>query len=209
MNKSLVTSTITVLCLVLFSGCVSSHHALDAPHYPPPSIPNPNDVDISDLEENLTESEMMLSEDVDYQIKKRMAFPASEYYSLPKLGKGTISGTIYLTDNYGSRVLGQSTRLYLNPYTSYSEEWYEESYLGGAKMGKADPRLYNYLKFNTSDNKGKFSFYGVPSGSYYLIGKVSCGQRCGFSTPRNIRLVKRVTVYGNQVVHQDLTRTLH
>jgi hypothetical protein len=209
MNKLFVTSTIAVILLGLFSGCVSTHKTLDMPHYPPPSIPNPNDVDISDLDENLTESEMMLSENGEHQKQKRMPFPASEYYSLPKLGKGTISGTIYLSDNYGSRVVGKSTRLYLNPYTSYSEEWYEESYLGGAKMEKADPRLYNYLKFNASDNNGKFSFYGVPSGSYYLIGTVNCGQRCGFASPRNIRLVKRVTIYGNQIVKQDLTRTLH
>ncbi len=209
MNKLFLTSSITVILLAFFSGCVSSNKVPAVPHYTPPVIVNPNDVDISDLEENLSESELMLSEDARQQRTKRMAFPASEYYSLPKLGKGTISGTIYLTDNYGSRVVGQSTRLYLNPYTSYSEEWYEKSYLGGEKMEKADPRLYNYLKFNASDSNGKFSFYGVPSGSYYLIGTVNCGQRCGFASPRNIRLAKRVTIFGNQIIQQDLTRKLN
>ncbi len=87
-----------------------------------------------------------------------------------------------------------STRLYLNPITSYSEQWYEESYLGGYKMQEADPRLFNYLKFTASDKNGKFAFYGVPSGSYYLIGTVKCGEECGYDSMKNIRIATKVSV---------------
>jgi hypothetical protein len=92
--------------------------------------------------------------------------------------------------------------------TSYSRQWYKEGYLAGHRMEKADTRLFNYLKFTSSDSAGNFAFYGVPNGNYYLIGMVQCGQRCGFQSPKNIRLTRRVSVYGNQIVQQDLTRAI-
>ncbi|HSR74550.1 MAG TPA: hypothetical protein VLL31_06865, partial [Sulfurovum sp.] len=104
--------------------------------------------------------------------------------------------------------MGGGTRLYLNPMTSYSDEWYKESYLGGKKMTKADSRLFNYLRFTAANNDGSFAFYGVPSGKYYLIGTVSCGSECGYSSTKNIRLATKVEVYGSQIKMQDLTRTI-
>ena len=75
-------------------------------------------------------------------------------------------------------------------------------------MEEADPRLFNYLKFTASDQNGKFAFYGVPSGSYYLIGTVKCGEECGYDSMKNIRIATKVSVYGNQIVQQDLTRNV-
>lgn len=168
---------------------------------------NKEDIDISDLEENLTQSELMMTHEGEYQTKKRIAFPTNEYYRLAKMGKGTIKGKIYLQDAYG-HIAGGNTRLYLNPRTSYSNQWYKQSYLGGYKMTQADPRLFNYLKFTASDEKGAFAFYGVPSGEYYLIGTVKCAQECGYATTKSIRIARRVSVTGNQVVEQDLSRAI-
>jgi hypothetical protein len=137
----------------------------------------------------------------------RIPFPTEEYSILPKSGTGTIKGKIYLQGIYGDRAIGKKTRLYLNPVTSYSNQWYEESYLGGIKMEKADARLYNYLRFTSSDSKGNFAFYGVPRGEYYLIGTVKCRTECGYTKTKTVRVAKRVSVYGN-VVQQDLTRVM-
>ena len=46
-----------------------------------------DDVDMSDLDENLTESEMMMTEEGEGDKMERIAFPASEYYSFGKNGK--------------------------------------------------------------------------------------------------------------------------
>jgi hypothetical protein len=138
----------------------------------------------------------------------RIPFPVEEYRKLSTIGKGTIKGAIYLKDMYGERIPGSGTRLYLNPITSYSRQWYQESYLGGAKMEKADARLFNYLRFTAADKEGNFAFYGVPSGSYYLIGTVKCGNECGYDTPKNIRIATRVSVVGNQVVQKDLAKII-
>ena len=138
----------------------------------------------------------------------RISFPEDEYKRLSKSGNATIKGSIYLSDAYGKKTYGKQTRLYLNPVTSYSRQWYSESYIGGYKMAKADKRLYNYLKFTASNAQGKFAFYGVPSGTYYVIGVVKCGKECGYDAPRNIRIAKEVTVSGSDTVAVDLGKMI-
>ena len=196
----------SLMAIFLFTGCVQTDVNLNANKNFWSSSSSVDDVDISD--DNLTENEMMISEDGGENKMARIAFPESEYYRLARTGKGTIKGTIYVKDYYDRPILGASTRLYLNPVTSYSEQWYQQSYLGGYEMQEADPRLFNYLKFTASDQNGKFAFYGVPSGSYYLIGTVKCGEECGYDSTKNIRIATKVSVYGNQIVEQDLTRAV-
>ena len=200
---------ITLLTLSVLTGCVQPDMSPNKSHKGNQGWAdqsNEDDIDMSDLDENLTESEMMMTEGVAENKMERIAFPSSEYYRLARTGKGTVKGTIYLKDAYDKHILGASTRLYLNPYTSYSKQWYEESYLGGYKMTKADGRLFNYLKFTASDANGKFAFYGVPSGSYYLIGTVKCGEECGYGNDKSIRIARRVTIQGSQILEKDLTR---
>lgn len=137
---------------------------------------------------------------------QRIPFPVSEYNSLSKTGKAVVKGRIYITTPSGLKVYGKQTRLYLNPETSYSTQWYNKSYLGGAKMSKVDPRLFNYLKFTTSDSNGNFEFLNVPSGTYYLIGVVKCGKQCGYNSVKNIRIAKKISVFGSDEVNIDLTK---
>ncbi len=141
-------------------------------------------------------------------IVQRIPFPEAEYSSLARSGKGRVTGSIYLITPSGNRVYGKQTRLYLNPVTSYSTQWFNKSYLGGAKMSKVDSRLFNYLKFTTSDNSGKFEFLNVPSGSYYLIGVVKCGAECGYDRVRNIRIAKKISVFGDGVKSVDLSKKI-
>jgi len=199
--------TLSVM-LLLFSGCVERELSIS----PQSGLnawgeeTNVNDINISDLDQNLTESETMITEDMDTEKMARIPFPTSEYYRLARTGKGTVKGSIYVKDAYDKKIMGAGTRLYLNPATSYSDQWFRESYLGGYKMEKADSRLFNYLRFTAANSDGKFAFYGVPSGSYYLIGTVKCGTECGYDTPKNIRIATKVSVYGNKIVQKDLSR---
>ena len=206
---------VSVVTAVLFSlwlaGCVPTD--VHKPYYKAGTQGNAwgaydaENVDMSDIDENLTETETLITENMPDERVSRIAFPLNEYSTLARSGKGTIKGKIYLTGTYtGTRVLGSGTRLYLNPMTSYSDQWYEVSYIGGKKMEKADARLFNYLRFTAAESDGSFAFYGVPSGRYYLIGTVQCGEECGYATPKSIRLATKVEVYGNQVTVKDLTR---
>jgi len=215
MKKILSYITLLSVMLFIFSGCVQRELILDESEVRntqenrwAENTSKEDDVDISDLDNstNETENEIALTEEVAPEKMPRIAFPVSEYIQLSRTGKGTVKGSIYVKNSSGERIAGKNTRLYLNPVTSYSEQWYNESYLDGNKMKKADSRLFNYLRFTASNNQGEFAFYGVPSGSYYLIGTVKCGLECGYDVPKSIRIALHVSVHGNQVLVKDLAR---
>ena len=218
MSKKQLLFLSALIGLIILSGCVQNDIKRPYQHYGYGQQDQGNwadqtnldeeSIDISDLDENLTESETSITESQQAQKLARIPFPTSEYNRLARTGKGTISGSIYVNDSYGKKIAGSGTRLYLNPVTSYSNQWYSASYIGGAKMQKADSKLFNYLRFTASDTNGKYAFYGVPSGSYYLIGTVKCGTECGYDTPKNIRIATKVSVSGNQILEQDLSRFL-
>jgi len=134
---------------------------------------------------------------------QRIPFPADEYAQLKSVGNATVKGTIAIRVN-GQRIVGHQTRLYLNPVTSYSNQWYRESYLAGHKMGKSDPRLFNYLKFTASDDNGGFAFYSVPAGMYYVVGTVKCDS-CG---GKNIPVAQKIRVGKSGTVTVRLEKTI-
>jgi hypothetical protein len=140
------------------------------------------------------------------EVIERISFPTEEYKYVKKRGRSTVSGKIYLENSHTSlKVTGNKIKLWLNPVTSYSRQWYQESHLGGYKLSKTDARLYNYLKFTYSNNDGKFNFFGVPAGDYYLTGTISCSKECGFKQNKSIRLVREISV-GRGVTTVDLMK---
>jgi len=229
--KTFKTITIITVSAFLLSGCnIYREMTIPTPYYPDKSNnnlgveANSNTVATnssatetlevsSDVNQNLPQKQVVTTvkeDNVKVQnrtLVQRIPFPEAEYKSLATTGSATVTGHIYLNTSHG-KVYGKQTRLYLNPVTSYSTQWYEKSYLGGAKMSKVDPRLFNYLKFTTSDSSGKFEFLNVPSGSYYLIGVVKCGQQCGYSSVKNIRITKKISVFGNDIKSIDLSKGL-
>ncbi|CAA6823553.1 MAG: Unknown protein [uncultured Sulfurovum sp.] len=169
----------------------------------PLNNPMLGDMIYNEGEENIIEEPVVRSKN---EVIERMPFPVGEYKYVKKKGRSTVSGTIYLENAHTSlKVKGQKIKLWLNPVTSYSRQWYHESYLGGYKLSKTDKRLYNYLKFTYSNSAGKFNFFGVPSGDYYLTGSISCAQECGFSQRKSIRLVREISV-GSGVTTVDLMK---
>ena len=122
-KKPLLLFTLSVM-LLLFSGCVEREISIS----PQSGLnawgeeTNVNDINISDLDQNLTESETMITEDMDAEKMARIPFPTSEYYRLARTGKGTVKGSIYVRDAYDKKIMGAGTRLYLNPATSYSDQ---------------------------------------------------------------------------------------
>jgi len=146
------------------------------------------------------------SSELNGETMQRMSFPEDEYRRLQKYGNSTVTGTIYLKSSItDDNIVGRSVKLYLNPVTSYSKQWYEQSYLGGYKMSPPDKRLYNYLKFTTSNSDGEFSFFGIPAGEYYIGAKLTCANECGFNSPKIIRVVKEISV-GYGTTNVDLSK---
>jgi hypothetical protein len=217
MFKNIITIITISSSLLYFTGCVGQPKVSDE------KIKNSSDsgtlwaentnidrdensVDISDLDKNISSARVTLEP---LNIIQRIPFPTAEYQALARDGKGTINGYIYVEDTYGKKIYGKNSKLYLNPITSYSKQWYKESYQKGQKMSKADSKLFNYVKFTASGDDGRFAFYGVPSGGYYLTGNVMCGYECGYDTPKNIRIATEVYLYGNEIVNQDINKRLN
>ncbi|MBN2824200.1 MAG: carboxypeptidase regulatory-like domain-containing protein [Campylobacterales bacterium] len=154
-------------------------------------------VDVNGTDKNVSSEPSDLREEV----ISRPPFPVTEYNRLARKGNGTVRGVIYLDDGYGAKIYGQNTRLYLNPVTSYSRQWYNESYIKGFKLTKADSRLYNYMKFTTSDANGNFAFFGIPSGSYYVIGSV-------VHNGQKVRIADKIHVSGKATAKTTLSRSI-
>jgi len=218
MYKTIRIFLLLLIGMYLFSGCAKRRIVISAPEVQRAQVNTwaqqtniHEDVDVSDLDNNTQQvSTISRTSIAETQVPKmeRVRFPVAEYSRLATMGNGTVKGSIYLRDAYNKRVLGANTRLYLNPVTSYSKQWYYESYLGGHKMEKPDNRLFNYLRFTSANSQGQFAFYGVPNGRYYLIGTVKCAAQCGYSTPKNIRIATKVTINGNQIIQKDLSRLI-
>ena len=139
---------------------------------------------------------------------KRMPFPVSEYRHLRTRGRNTVSGKIHITNRLTSDDIKKSkVKLWLNPVTSYSRQWYNEVYLGGNKLSKIDKRIFNYLKFTYSSADGSFNFFGVPAGEYYLTATIQCSVECGYKKKKSVLLVKKVYV-GRGKTEVDLTKTV-
>jgi hypothetical protein len=216
MNKLLKIFLLVLVGMYLFSGCSKRRIVISAPEVQKSQINTwtqqnvKEDVDVSDLNNDEQISTVTRTSITNTQNKmERVRFPTGEYKHLATMGNGTVKGSIYLKNAYNKRVLGTNTRLYLNPVTSYSKQWYHESYLGGHKMEKADNRLFNYLRFTSANTQGQFAFYGVPEGRYYLIGTVKCVAQCGYNTPKNIRIATEVSIRGNQLIQKDLSRLIN
>ncbi|HHD80433.1 MAG TPA: hypothetical protein ENK99_02330 [Campylobacterales bacterium] len=147
------------------------------------------------------------SAELNGQTMDRMPFPEDEYNQLKKFGRNTVHGKVYLQNSINDEeIFGKRIELFLNPVTSYSKQWYNQSYLGGYKLTPPDKRLFNYLKSTKSDENGEFSFFGVPRGEYYLIGKITCGTECGFDSSKIIRLAKEI--YINGTTNVELTKII-
>ena len=142
------------------------------------------------------------------ELIERMPFPVDEYRHLRKKGRSTVSGKVYLTNRLaGEEIKKAKIKLWLNPVTSYSNQWYNEVYLGGNRLTKADKRLYNYLKFTYSLADGSFNFFGVPTGEYYLTATIQCSVECGYRENKSVLLVEKVYV-GRGKTEVDLSKTV-
>ncbi len=165
----------------------------------------PKNSPILDIKSNQTQS---TSNGLNGEIMERMPFPIEEYRALPRYGNSTVTGRVFLENSINDeKIVKKNLKLYLNPVTSYSKQWYEQSYLGGYKMTRPDKRLFNYLKFTTTNQNGEFNFFGIPSGEYYIGVKLQCANECGYETSKIIRVVKEVSVgYGTTRV--ELTKVV-
>ncbi|KLJ02849.1 hypothetical protein [Luteimonas sp. FCS-9] len=103
----------------------------------------------------------------------RPVFPEHEYAGLEaRKGTAVVTGQVFLRTRIGEVRYGAGSEVALNPVTSYSTFWYENSYLVNRALSPADPRLPKYIITTQADGSGNFRFENVPAGAYYLTSQV-------------------------------------
>jgi hypothetical protein len=104
---------------------------------------------------------------------RQAKFNLNEY--LPYGGTGTagIYGEAFLTTPGGNVKKAMGNKVYLNPVTTYSTEWFQREVLGGQLTAEGDPRAAPYLHEAVVASDGKFEFENLPAGDYYIACPIS------------------------------------
>jgi hypothetical protein len=199
-------SKILVLAIAFFliSGCTKNSDSLQPVLQPtnqlekfddnwPPKDQIERSIDLSDLQIN------ELPIDVE-ELK--------EFSSLPQVGNSTIFGKVAIRLQSGHFINGLYSNVYLIPQTAYSKKWFKENYSSDDPSRSIDDKVYDFMKFTKSNQKGDFSFSNIPKGKYYIIGNMNCGVECGFESNKSIRMASELIVDKDGSVLKNIIKTL-
>ncbi len=159
----------------------------------PPKEEKEQSVDLSDLQIN----EVPVS-----------AEDLQEFYNLPKIGNSTIFGKIAIRLQDGRFINGSFSNVYVLPQTSYFKKWFKQNYYSNDFAGTIDSKVYDFIKFTKSNQKGDFSFSNIPQGKYYIMGTMSCGAECGFDANKSIRMANEIIVDKDGSVLKNIIKSL-
>lgn len=96
-----------------------------------------------------------------------------EYAPYEKGGSAVIEGDLCFTLEDGVKKCFDRAQVFINPVTSYSDEWYHRGWAGREALKVPDERAVKMNKMTLSDKDGKFKFEGLAAGSYY-VGAIAC-----------------------------------
>lgn len=103
---------------------------------------------------------------------QRPVFPEAEYQRLELSGSGSVSGQVFMRTVGGDVKYGAGSNVFLFPDTTYSEFWYQRSYIEQKALTPPDERQMVYTKVTQADGNGNFKFSNVAPGNYYVSSSV-------------------------------------
>ena len=140
---------------------------------------------------------------------RKVAFNESEYKPYAQKGDLSLSGNAcnMLPDNLECP---KKVYVFLNPVTSYSNEWYKEHWAGNKLIENPDKRAWTYHKKAVVQENGDFVFSNLPQGEYY-IGAELCAKQIDMPNEKchPLRLGDKITVNASlqdvsiPVVHKE------
>lgn len=104
-----------------------------------------------------------------YQRKQKLDL--AEYANYLKGGTGVIEGQAFFRTAGGEVRTAAGLPVWVNPVTSYSREWWENSVLPDRKISEADPQT-PLQKSDTADAQGNFRIEGLAPGKYYVVSVI-------------------------------------
>tara|TARA_R110002167_G_scaffold243977_3_gene449644 strand:- start:51493 stop:52032 length:540 start_codon:yes stop_codon:yes gene_type:complete len=116
----------------------------------------------------------------------RVDWPVDEYTKIAsRTGQNHVSGQCFLKTRGGDVKTCAGNKVMLNPISSYSTQFVKavikQNYGVGVELGLVDNRIYNYLVEVIADGDGRFSFYNVPDGDYYIYSTVTWEAGTGYN----------------------------
>ena len=140
------------------------------------------------------------------EVLERIPFPAEEYEALTSTGTGAVSGQAFLRTRGGEVKTAAGSEVILNPVTTYSEQWWDEAFIGGSDLTAPDPRYGEYWRAKTVDAQGSFRFDRVPAGEYFITTVVFWEAPTAYGLqPQGGRVAERISVTNDAVTEVMLT----
>lgn len=118
--------------------------------------------------------------------KRVVPFNIEEYKPYDTTGTLTLSGNICDALPKGMNC-PEKISVFINPKTSYSDEWWTKHWNGSFGITKPDKQALKYNKQTTTDKNGNFTFSHLPTGSYY-VGAEVCSKNPKQKVCRPMRL---------------------
>ncbi len=102
-------------------------------------------------------------------VQMQTPFDPAQHEFANKKGTATIAGQAFMRRNDGIVVYAAGSAVYLLPQTAYTQEIISKAAAyGSLNITNADQRLALYIKRTQANGEGRFSFTGVPDGSYIV-----------------------------------------
>ena len=105
--------------------------------------------------------------------ERKASFIESEYAPYVGTGHAIIEGNTCFELADGTTKCFENANVFINPVTTYSDEWYNRGWAGKEFLAKADERAIAYNKMIKSGKDGAFKFESLKPGSYY-VGAMVC-----------------------------------
>jgi len=131
---------------------------------------------------------------------RKVEFIEAEYAPYAGEGHAVIEGAACFELADGTTKCFENADVFINPVTTYSDEWYSRHWVGNERLAPADERAVAYNKMIKTGKDGKFKFDKLKPGSYY-VGFTFC-------MPEG-KEVKKCTCsrYASKVKMKNLVRT--
>lgn len=134
------------------------------------------------------------------RVERKVVFNEAEYAPFAQGGDAVIEGALCVPLKDGSTKCLANTSVFINPVTSYSDEWYARAWAGRENLQIADERAFRYNITTQTDKNGRFKFENLKPGSYY-VGAAVC-------VPEGKDSVRcQYTRFGTKVTMKRLVKT--
>lgn len=117
--------------------------------------------------------------------QRQATFNPAEYAPYDAQGTLTLSGNICSILPEGA-ICPEKFDVFVNPKTSYSDEWWTKHWAGTHGISQVDERALKYNKQGSVQAGGQFTITNLPAGTYY-VGAAACVKLTENKPCRNMR----------------------